>query len=177
MSHAKDSKSPSNILFGRWGDRVYEGLGHLGGALLALMTGAVVLQVILRRFFAVSIDGIDEVPRYAFVWAVMIGAASAMHRGEHTALMYFQEKLSGARYALDRIVVEALGILLFVSIIKVSFILIPNSQMQTSPGLGLPFGYVYAAMPVGAILIILPMAWRLGLAVRELWVTPWQRHS
>ena len=177
MSHAKGSTSPTSVPFGRWGDRVYEGLGHLGGALLALMTGAVVLQVLLRRFFSVSIDGIDEVPRYAFVWAVMIGAASAMHRGEHTALEYFQDKLSGARHAIVRIVVEALGILLFVSIIKVSFTLIPNAQLQTSPGLGLPFGYVYGAMPVGAILIILPMAWRLGAAARELWVGPWQKPS
>ena len=40
MSHTKGSKSQSNIPFGRWGDRVYEGLGHLGGALLPLMTGA-----------------------------------------------------------------------------------------------------------------------------------------
>ena len=28
--------------------------------------------------------------------------------------------------------------------------LVPNAQLQTSAGLGLPLGYVYAAVPVGA---------------------------
>ena len=35
--------------------------------------------------------------------------------------------------------------------------LVPNAQLQTSPGLGLPLGYVFAAVPVGAALIMLPM--------------------
>jgi TRAP-type C4-dicarboxylate transport system permease small subunit len=49
---------------------------------------------------------------------------------------------------------------------------VPNSQLQVSAGLGLPLGYVYAAMPVGAALMILPMAWRLIAALRELWQRP-----
>ena len=35
--------------------------------------------------------------------------------------------------------------------------LVPNAQLQTSAGLGLPLGWVYAAVPVGSALIILPM--------------------
>ena len=33
----------------------------------------------------------------------------------------------------------------------------PNAQLQTSAGLGLPLGWVFAAVPVGSALIILPM--------------------
>ena len=39
-------------------------------------------------------------------------------------------------------------------------------------GLGLPLGYVYAAMPVGAALILVPMAWRFVGALRDLWQKP-----
>jgi len=46
---------------------------------------------------------------------------------------------------------------------------VPNAQLQTSAGLGLPLGYVYAAMPVGAVLILVPMAWRFVAALRDLW--------
>jgi TRAP-type C4-dicarboxylate transport system permease small subunit len=59
--------------------------------------------------------------------------------------------------------------LLFLSLIRTSLVLVPNAQLQTSAGLGLPLGYVYAAIPVGAVLILLPMAWTFVTALRALW--------
>ena len=154
--------------FGRWGARVYDALGLLGGLLLAAMTLAVFLQVLLRYVFTYALDGLDEAPRYLFVWLVMIGAAAAMHRGEHTALHYFRDRLPARGQALVRVLTEGAGMLLFLSLVKTSFVLVPNAQLQTSAGLGLRLGYVYAAMPVGAALILLPMAWRFLAAVRGL---------
>ena len=157
---------------GHTGARIYRGLGYLGGAVLAVMTLAVFLQVVLRFFGRAGIDGLDEVPRYLFVWVVMIGAAAAMHRGEHTALAYFRDKLPPRGQTLVRILTESAGMLLFLSFIKTSVVLVPNSQLQTSAGLGLPLGYVYAAVPVGAALILVPMGWRLAGALRHLWQRP-----
>jgi TRAP-type C4-dicarboxylate transport system permease small subunit len=149
--------------------RFYDGLGLLGGAILAAMTGAVFLQVVLRYAFRTGVEGLDEVPRYLFVWLVMIGAAAAMERGEHTALVYFRDRLGPAGRALLGIVTTTLAMLLFLSMIRSSLILVPNSNLQTSPGLALPLGYVYAAVPVGAVLILLPMARELRALLRELW--------
>ena len=157
--------------FGRWGARLYNGLGHLGGAILALMTLAVFVQVVLR-YLGRTIDGLDEVPRYLFVWLVMIGAAAAMHRGEHTMLEYFRDRLGPRGRALAGVFTHGVGILLFASLIKSSLVLVPNAQLQTSAGLNLPLGYVYAAMPVGSALILLPMAWRFVGALRALWQKP-----
>ena len=64
------------------------------------------------------------------------------------------------------------GIVLFLYLIKLSFMLVPNAQLQTSPGLGLPLGYVFAAIPVGAVLIILPMLRNIFFALRSLWPKP-----
>ncbi|MGH8703737.1 MAG: TRAP transporter small permease subunit, partial [Burkholderiales bacterium] len=74
--------------------------------------------------------------------------------------------------ALAIIVSNAAGIALFAYLIKLSFTLVPNAHLQTSAGLGLPLGYVYAAVPVGAALIILPMARIVFLALRDLWPRP-----
>ena len=156
---------------GIWG-RFYEGLGYLAGLILAIMAGAVFLQVMLR-YVGRGIDGLDEVPRYLFVWLVMLGAAAAMHRGEHTLLGYFRDRFGRRGRALAIIVANAAGIALFVYFIKLSFILVPNAHLQTSAGLGLPLGYVYAAVPVGAALIILPMARTLFHALRDLWPRPY----
>jgi TRAP-type transport system small permease protein len=149
--------------------RLYDGLGLLGGAILAAMTGAVFLQVVLRYAFRTGVEGLDEVPRYLFVWLVMIGAAAAMERGEHTALVYFRDRLGPTGRALLGVVTTALAMLLFLSMIRSSLVLVPNANLQTSPGLALPLGYVYAAVPVGAALILLPMARELRALLRELW--------
>jgi TRAP-type C4-dicarboxylate transport system permease small subunit len=158
--------------FGRWGTRFYEGLGLLGGLILAVMAVAVFVQVLTRFTGHTALDGIDEIPRYLFVWLVMIGAAAAMHRAEHTRLEYFEQRFSPRGQAMLTALTTGVGMLLFLSLIRTSFVLVPNSQFQTSAGLGLPLGYVYAAVPVGAVLILLPMAWRLFAALRILWQRP-----
>jgi TRAP-type transport system small permease protein len=150
----------------------YDALGHLGGLILALMAGAVFLQVVLRFLGSTAIDGLEEVPRYLFVWLVMIGSAAAMHRGEHTILDYVANSLPQRARAVAILLSNAVGILLFLYLIELSLVLVPNSQLQTSPGLGLPLGYVFAAVPVGAALIVLPMARNLLAALRSLWQKP-----
>ena len=149
--------------------RAYNVLGHLGGLILAIMAGAVFLQVVLRFLGRTGIDGLDEVPRYLFVWLVMIGAASAMQRGQHTVLDYFVNLLGPRARALVLMLTNAVGIALFVYLIKLSLVLVPNAQLQTSAGLGLPLGWVFAAIPIGAALIILPMLRNIIAASRDLW--------
>jgi TRAP-type transport system small permease protein len=147
----------------------YDALGHIGGLILAIMSGAVCLQVLMRFLGLTGIDGLEEVPRYLFVWLVMIGAASAMQRGQHTVLDYFVNLLGPRGRALVLVLTNAVGIFLFAYLIKLSLVLVPNAQLQTSAGLGLPLGWVYAAVPIGSALIILPMLRTILVALRSLW--------
>lgn len=150
----------------------YDGLGHVGGFILAVMAGAVFLQVVLRFMGRSGIDGLEEVPRYLFVWLVMIGSAAAMYRGEHTILDYFINLLAPRLRAFVVAFTNAAGIALFLYMIKLSLVLVPNAQLQTSAGLELPLGYVYAAIPAGAALIVLPMLRNMYGALRSLWQKP-----
>ena len=149
----------------------YDVLGHVGGIILAVMAAAVFVQVVLR-YAGRGIDGLDEVPRYLFVWLVMIGAAAAMQRGEHTVLDYFINRLGPRFRAVVVALTNGVGILLFVYLIKLSFILVPNAQLQISAGLQLPLGYVFAAVPVGSALIIVPMLRNFFRALATAWQKP-----
>ena len=152
--------------------RPYELLGHVAGLMLAIMAGTVFLQVVLRFLGRMDIDGLDEVPRYLFVWLVMIGAAAAMYRGEHTVLDYFINLLGARARAAVIALTNAVGIALFAYLIKLSLVLVPNAQLQISPGLQLPLGYVYAAIPIGSALLILPMLRNMTRALSTLWQRP-----
>ena len=173
MTAAPDSGPPGADREARAWRRAYDGLGHVGGAILAIMTIAVFFQVIMRFLGRSPIDGIDEIPRYLFVWLVMIGAASAMYRREHTVLDYFVNLLGPRGRAVVSVFVNLVGILFLAYLIKLSWVLVPNAQLQTSAGLELPLGYVFAAIPVGSALLILPMLRNLIQAVKSIW----PRHS
>jgi TRAP-type C4-dicarboxylate transport system permease small subunit len=160
---ADTSRAPSAFA------RIYDVLGHVGGAILALMTAAVFLQVVLRFAGSAGFDGLEEVPRFLFVWLVMIGSAAAMQRGQHTVLDYFVNRLTPRGRVLVLVLINGAGIALFAYLIKLSLVLVPNAQLQTSAGLGLPLGWVYAAVPVGSALIILPMLLQIWNALRSQW--------
>lgn len=168
MTSAPDGGPPEADREGL-GRALYNGLGHVGGLILAVMTAAVFFQVLMRFAGISALDGIDEVPRYLFVWLVMIGAASAMYRNEHTVLDYFVNLLPQRGRALVSAFVSIVGIIFFAYLIKLSWVLVPNAQYQTSPGLELPLGYVFAAIPIGAALIIIPMLRNVINAVRTIW--------
>jgi TRAP-type transport system small permease protein len=165
---SSDSAAERGRAGGLW-TGAYDALGHIGGLILAIMSGAVCLQVLMRFLGLTGIDGLEEVPRYLFVWLVMIGAASAMQRGQHTVLDYFVNLLGPRGRALVLVLTNAVGIFLFAYLIKLSLVLVPNAQLQTSAGLGLPLGWVYAAIPIGSALIILPMLRTILVALRSLW--------
>jgi TRAP-type C4-dicarboxylate transport system permease small subunit len=154
------------------GARLYDAFANIGGLILAVMTAAVFLQVVLRYLGLTGIDGLEEVPRYLFVWLIMFGAAAAMWRNEHTVLDYFLNLFGRRGRALIIAFTNAVSILLFAYLIKLSFTLVPNAQFQTSPGLGLPLGYVFVAIPIGSALIILPMVRNICAALRTLWQKP-----
>lgn len=155
------------------GARLYDVLGYVGGVILAAMTAAVFAQVVLRYLGLTGIDGIEEIPRYLFVWLVMIGGAAAMWRNEHTTLDYFQNLLPPAPRALLVALVNVAGVVLFGYLIHLSITLVPNAGYQTSSGLGLTLDYVFAAIPFGAALMIPPTLRNIYFCLRTLW----RKHS
>lgn len=152
--------------------RFYDMLGHVAGAILALMALAVFVQVVFRFLGFAMFDGIDEIPRFLFVWLVMIGAAAAMWRNEHTILDYFIQHMPAPLRTATVVATNALAIGLFAWLIQLSWILVPNANLQSSAGLELPLGWVYAAMPVGGVLIIVPMLRNIVIELRRLWQRP-----
>lgn len=152
--------------------RLYDGFAHIGGVILAVMTAAVFTQVVLRYLGLVGIDGLEEIPRFLFVWLIMFGAAAAMWRHEHTVLDYFLNRLTPGPRAIVAIGTNLLGIGLFGYLIWLSFTLLPNAGFQTSPGLGLTLDWVFAAVPVGSVMMIVPMLRNIWLEARKAWPRP-----
>ncbi|HRD75215.1 MAG TPA: TRAP transporter small permease subunit, partial [Hyphomicrobiaceae bacterium] len=123
-------------------DRLYDVVGYIAAVVLAIMAAAVFASVV-GRWLGKSFDGIDEVPRFLFVWLVALGGAAAMCRHEHTVLDYFVNLAPvGVRHVIA-LIVNGVMIGLFAYLVVLSATLVPNSQFQTSAGLSIPLGFVY----------------------------------
>ena len=65
-------------------------------------------------------------------------------------------------------------IAVFLYLLKLSFTLVPNAALQSSPALELRLDYVFMAVPVGAVLILIPLVRRFLESLAEV---IWPKHS
>ena len=161
--HGTETPDDNRTTIDRVFDVVYGSLGWVAGIILAIMTLSVFLSVVTRWIGSQALEGLDELPRYLFVWLVAVGGAAAMHRNEHTVLDYFVNRFGPTGRTVMSIISNVLMIAVFLFLIHLSITLVPNAALQSSPSLGLRLDYVFAAVPFGAAMILPPIfrnVWR-----------------
>ncbi len=137
--------------------------------LMVVLSVDLMLGVFSRYVLARTFTWYDEIARAAFVWVVFLGAAVGVKRGAHFRLHLLVDLLPRP---LQR-VARGLGLLIVmgfsVVLVQQGWAFMQLGRVQTLPVSGVSKAWVYAAMPVGGVLIILytlPRLWRT-LAGRE----------
>ncbi len=144
-------------------DWLNQALTYLIGALLAVMTVAVLTQVMVR--FVLTSMGInlsaawtEEVARYVLIWIVFLGAGIGCRRRQLISLEFVVRWLP----SLAGQSVVHLGLLacigFFGLLVSVGVAFMELGAVESSPVMQLPKAWVYAAMPAGASLMILNTA-------------------
>jgi TRAP-type C4-dicarboxylate transport system permease small subunit len=144
-------------------DRLNLGLTYLIGLLLAVMTFAVLTQVLVR--FVLTAAGInlsaawtEEVARYVLIWIVFLGAGIGCRKRQLISLEFIVRWLpSLAGQGLVHLgLVVCIGF--FGLLISVGLAFMELGAVETSPVMQVPKAWVYAAMPAGASLMMLNTA-------------------
>lgn len=149
--------------------RISKGLDGLDLALqivAVLLLGAVIisvtLQVFTRYITQTSIPWTAELASYGFVWLSMIAVALGVRRGRHMMLNVW-EYAPYKKWLMRAIETTAALIVVGVlaALIWYGFQALGPSWRRESPGLGISFGWVSLAVPVGAVfsLIFAIEAW------------------
>jgi TRAP-type C4-dicarboxylate transport system permease small subunit len=144
-------------------DRLNLVLTYLIGLLLAVMTVAVLTQVLVR--FVLTAGGInlsaawtEELARYVLIWIVFLGAAIGCRRRQLISLEFIVQRMP----PLPGQGMVYLGMIIcvcfFALLISVGLAFMELGEVETSPVMQIPKAWVYAAMPAGAALMILNMA-------------------
>lgn len=112
------------------------------------------LQVVFRYGLNSSLTWSEEVVQFMLLWTVMLGSAMATDRGMHISLNPLEPHVGPAgRRLLARL--AHLGTIVFCAYLAwYGWQLMSRTMRMTSPAADIPMWIVYAAMPVGAVLII-----------------------
>jgi C4-dicarboxylate transporter DctQ subunit len=118
---------------------------------------AVTLASTLIRFLVPGMGGIywaEEVTRYTSVWMVFLGAALGLRYGVHLHVDLIVARLPDA-VQLPLKIGTCLLMLAFEGVLVWYGAIVAYSNLdQQSSSLLLPMGYVYAAIPVGGLLMV-----------------------
>ncbi|WP_209428338.1 TRAP transporter small permease [Pararhodobacter sp. SW119] len=139
----------------------------VAGSLFAIFIACIFYQVIARNYLRISVGWTDEVALMCFVWSVFLGAAVAVRRQVHYVV-----DILPARFVTATNTLKLFGTL---ACIPVIYVLVVHGYTYTGMGwrrlsvsLGLPLAYVFAAIPVAGVAMVLFLAEVIGDDIRRL---------
>lgn len=115
------------------------------------------VQVICRYLLSYSLPWADELARYCLVWVVFIGMVVATSRGLHITADLLRERYRGRFGLVMLTLVDLATAALFVTLLYGGVLLVQMAASQITPGLGISKSWIYAAMPVGAVLMLVEL--------------------
>ncbi|MFO1184872.1 MAG: TRAP transporter small permease subunit [Bauldia sp.] len=162
------------------GRRLFLGIERIAAALVAVMVLAVLFQVVARYAFASPPSWTQELARYAMIWGGSLGAVAAFRRGFDPSLiepgMVFRGPLRTAGELLALVPAAVFSATLFLASLFGPNMDPGRSFMarnlgRLSEALQINMGFVAAALPVMAFLVLAATAFRILLVIRVISAT------
>ena len=150
-----------------WGvDAINWLVGWVLAALLLVMTVLITWQVFARYVMGNSLSFSEEVARFCLVWLTMLGAAYAYRRGSLIAVELLQGMGGPAFRRALRIAIAAASALFAWVLMSEGLNITERVVNQTAPSTRVSMAWPYAAMPAGALLVLLNAA---AIAIEAIW--------
>ena len=141
-----------------WLNKISDGANkaaeYLVALLLAMMSVVVFVQVI-GRWTRLSLPWSEEFARYAMIYMVYIGTSVGVKYGNHIAVEFIVNLLPKKGQKIMEVIVCLLMIVCFAIICRYGLKLVGVTMMQKSPAMQIKMGYVYFALVLGGVLMLL----------------------
>jgi TRAP-type C4-dicarboxylate transport system permease small subunit len=137
-----------------------KGLSIFCISLCSTLVACVVWQVFARYVLDSPSTTTDEIARFLFIWVGLMGAAYTLGQKRHLAIELLEQKLETKprQLAWLRIIINLIS-LVFASVILtyggMRLVLRTLEMGQISPALGLQMGWVYLAIPLAGVFMLM----------------------
>ena len=120
------------------------------------------MQVVGRFVFNNSPTWTEELIRYCAIWLTFVGSAMTARHDGHISVDILQEYIPGAKaravlYAVARLVC----IVFFICLVPAGMELAVRSANSYGASVRVSFQYIYASIPIGAVMIVLAYLTRI----------------
>ena len=136
-------------------DRVNSVVLNLLGALLAIMSLAIVFQVVSRFLFKFPIPWSEELARYLMVFCIFLGAGYAVRYGKLIGIAYVQQLLKSRGRTIVLLFVDVSIVFFLMFVVLIGRDMLATVKAQVSPAIQISMNVPYGAIPAGAILGVL----------------------
>lgn len=126
----------------------------LAAAFLVTIAVAASSQVVGRYMLGQSPIWLEELTRYSFVWMTMLGAGVLVRANGHAVIDVFVVRFHGVSRTAHTIMVYLFILFAAVILITQGVKIIGIVHKQLSPAMRVSMAYVYAAVPVGGVVIV-----------------------
>lgn len=130
------------------------------GALLFISTFCIAFQIVVRFLldkFGLNFSApwTEEVARYVFVWVVFIGTGVISRHAGLIAVEMVPQYLTPPYGKYIKLIGIIITVIFFAVLIRIGFHYTNESIIETSPVLRISMAWVYAALPIGALLTVM----------------------
>jgi TRAP-type C4-dicarboxylate transport system permease small subunit len=122
--------------------------------LLAAMSVIIFVNVAMRYITHNSLEWAEEVARHMMIWLTFLGAGPVLRYGGHIAVENLQDSLPRAGGIAMRALVALLLFAFFGFMVWYGWLYTQRTLFQLTPVTQIPFGYIYSAMMIGGVLLI-----------------------
>ncbi|BCV23561.1 TRAP transporter small permease [Gelria sp. Kuro-4] len=125
---------------------------------VALFTGMVVLvfaQVYTRFLTNHSLTWSEELSRFLMIWMVFLASYLAFKQKSHIMVDNLVKALPGPWASAVQAAAHLAMVLFLVVLLWGAYAVLPTTALQKSPANNIVMAYVYAAIPVSALLTLL----------------------
>ena len=137
------------------------------GGLLAILSGTIFVQVLSRFLFNFPLAWSEETSRYSFIWLTMIAAPICIRLRANISMDVVSRHLPRYGVILLEIVGAVLVLIFSIVLLVWGLKILGVVNSQSSPAIGIPMLWVYAAIPTGAALMIVELAASLSSSIND----------
>lgn len=123
-------------------------------AIFTAMALIVFVNVALRYLTSASILWSEEVARFLMIWLTFLGCGLALRYGGHLAVDSLQDALPLRPARILRILILLSVFAFALLLVCLGIAYMQRTWLQTTPVTGIPVGFVYGAVPLGFLFLI-----------------------
>jgi TRAP-type transport system small permease protein len=121
---------------------------------LAIMVGAVAIQVLSRYMFKAPVSWAEELARACLTWLTFVGGSMALRLKAHFVIELLVNQLPKTMHNAFEMLLLVVTTALVAVMFYTGLIMLPIVHDQTSSAMGYPMSFVYLSIPVGSAFML-----------------------